>query len=99
MPAFLSRARSLAKLWSTGPLFRQSFIVFLDYPLVLRQELLAERSLHLVTELVGQMAPDAAEQVFHIGGLNRLFRALLDPVGAVARRRGNGIAAAGAGLI
>src|SRR5437016_1347817 len=60
----------LRRLWPPRAFFRQPLIVFLNESLIFRQELLAERGLHLVAQLLGQMAPKAAEHVFDVGWLD-----------------------------
>src|SRR5882724_11009540 len=74
------------RLWRGGAFFGESFIVFLDQTFVFGEELLAERGLHFVAALFGQVAPNSPEHVFDVGCLRLFLRAPLDAIGAVAGR-------------
>src|SRR5436190_22607306 len=86
------------RLGRGGAFFGESFIVFLDQTFVFGEELLAERGLHFVAELFGQVAPDSPEHIFDVGGLGLLLGTPLRAIGAVAGRADGCSAAAVAGL-
>src|SRR4051812_5920617 len=89
----MEHGANAARSGSRWSFLRQPLVIFLNQPLIFRQELFAERSLHFVTKFVGQMAPNPAEHVFHIHTLRWLFIAPLDAIGAVARSASGRVAA------
>src|SRR5215510_11816034 len=71
------------------PFFSQTLIVFLNQSLIFGQKLFAERGLHFIAQLIGQVAPNASEHIFGIHTLRWLFFTTLDAIGAITRRTGS----------